>query len=157
MMLILAAIYNGVLAIVCGYALLRGGKPERIGASINLIASVVTGTISFTAIAPPAQEAVVTFLIDISVTLSFYWLAVRTTRFWPVWAFGFALADLIASVSCAVLPHLALFIYHTGLVIDAYLALSALALGIYKIPSDADPIVKDGFRETWRRSQKQMN
>lgn len=48
----------------------------------------------------------------------------------------------------ALLPNVVIVIYQTGLAIYAYLALGALALGTYRMPRDADPIAKNGFRET---------
>ena len=38
----LALLFNGVLLAVCGFAALRGGRPERIGAAINFVASTIS-------------------------------------------------------------------------------------------------------------------
>lgn len=142
----LAVLFNTILVIICGFALIRGGKPERIGAIINLTASGLTTFLQSERIVSLAPAELSILVIDTAVAASFFWLGIRTIRFWPVWAFGFALADLVASLAGPLLPHAVLFIYHTILVIYAYLALGALALGTYKLPRDADPVVRNGFR-----------
>jgi len=96
-------------------------------------------------------------MIDASVAAMFFWLAIRTTRFWPIWAFGFALGDLILSAAGILMPKIVLFIYNSGLVLYAYLALFALALGTNRLPRNADPVTKDGFRSTWQATHQGMS
>lgn len=80
--------------------------------------------------------------IDVAVVAGFYLLAVTTNRYWPIWAFGFALADVVANLARALLPNTSLFAFHTGLGMYAYLALAALALGTRRAwrspPTSAD-------------------
>ncbi|WP_232280450.1 hypothetical protein [Sphingomonas sp. PAMC 26605] len=102
------------------------------------------------AIATGAPAEIVIMTIDVGVTGSFFWLATRSTRFWPIWAFGFALADIVISMAGAILPRTQLFAYHTGLGIYAYLALGALALGTYRLPRDATPQQRRGLRAQWK-------
>lgn len=155
MTLILAVLFNITLVLICAFALTRGGKPERIGALLNLAGSFATGALQWFHAVSAALATSMTLTIDAGVALAFFWLAISTTRFWPIWAFGFALANLLVSVVAAMLPEVAPFIYHTGLVIYAYLALGALALGTYKLPRDADPVIRDGFRQSWIIRQQQ--
>ena len=157
MTLLYAAIYNVVLAAVCVFALIRGGKPERSGATINLAASALTGTLQATRLISSSPTDVVMLMIDASVAAMFFWLAIRTTRFWPIWAFGFALGDLILSAAGILMPKIVLFIYNSGLVLYAYLALFALALGTNRLPRNADPVTKDGFRSTWQATHQGMS
>ena len=130
--LFLALVFNGVLLATCSYALIRGGRPERIGAGINISASGVTTMLRI--VSPrffaPAELTIV--VIDLAVVGGFYWLAVKTTRYWPIWAFGFAMADIVINLAGGLLSKVPLFAFHTGLGIYAYLALSALALGTFR-------------------------
>ena len=66
-----------------------------------------------------------------------YWLAIRTTRFWPIWAFAFAVVDLFVSVAGVFIPQSPLFAYHTGLGLYSYCALASLAIGTLRIPRHA--------------------
>jgi hypothetical protein len=95
---LLAATYNVVLLGVCGVALLRGGRPERIGASINLLGSYLTTGLRLADSRFNAPAEIVIVVIDLSVTVGFFWLAITTVRFWPIWAFGFAVANISTTV-----------------------------------------------------------
>ncbi|MCW6536297.1 hypothetical protein [Sphingomonas lycopersici] len=142
----LALLFNAVLLGVTGFALVRGGLPERVGAMVNLVASLATTVLRL--IDPqfyaPAQTVVLG--IDLAVAAAFYWLALKTIRFWPIWASGFALANIVASVTAPLLPRTPLLAYHSGLGIYAYLALGALFLGTWHMPRDASPALRNGFR-----------
>lgn len=146
---LLALVYNVILLSVAGYAVIRGGRPERIGAAIHIAASFATGALQLFDQRHYAPAGAIVLGIDVAVTLGFYWLAIRTTRFWPVWAFGFALANLIMSVAALLLPSVSLFAYHSGLRAYAYLALGALLLGTWRMPRNADEVLKDGSRRAW--------
>ena len=141
----LALIFNGVLLASCGYALSRGGPPERIGAGINLVASAVTTILRLTNPQFFAPAELIVLLIDGGVLGGFYWLSTRSDRFLPIWAFGFALADVVISVAGGLIPKTPLFAYHTSLGIYAYLALGALALGTFR--TDRHHTRRSGWRE----------
>ena len=146
--LLLALLYDGVLTVVCAFALLRGGRPERIGATVNLAASVATFVLRYFQIARGAPAELVGLAIDGGVLASFFWLAIRTIRFWPVWAFGFALADVIVSLAGGLLPDAPLFAYQTSLGIYAYLAIGALAIGTCRLPRHVVADRSRGFRSS---------
>ncbi len=138
---------------VCGYAVVCGGRPERLGAAINMVAWLATVAMRLTSASAWLPAALSVLVIDVAVTIGFFWLATTSTRFWPIWAFGFALSNLLVSVAGALLPHVVLFAYHTGLGISAYLALCALALGTYGLPRNADPVLRNGTRPQWQETR----
>lgn len=144
--LLLALLYNATVIIVCGFAFLRGGRPEKIGAAANLVASLLTFGLRLSHITRGAPAELAVLAIDTGVLASFFWLAVRTVRYWPVWAFGFALADVFVSLAGGLIPNTPLFAYQTGLGIYAYLALAALALGTFRLPRHASQSIRNGFR-----------
>lgn len=154
---LLAFLFDAICAAICSYALVRGGKPERFGAAVNLLAVGATWALRVqdTSHLAPADSLV--FLIDLAVAGSFFWLGVTTIRFWPIWAAGFALADLFMSVCGALLPHIPLFAYHTGLGVYAYLALGALVLGTWRLPQSAEPYLRNGSRRSWLQHLKEMS
>ena len=148
----LAVIFNAVMVTVLLFPSLRGGRPERLGVFINLAGFGATTAFRLLASGigwAPGEIGV--FAIDACVAAGFYWLGVTTVRFWPIWAAGFAVADLFMSVCGALLPHVPLFAYHTGLGIYAYLALAALALGTFRLPADAEPHIRNGSRRSWKQ------
>ena len=101
----------------------------------------------------PADVTILT--IDVVVAGSFFWLSVSTIRFWPIWAAGFAVADLFMSTLGFLLPSVPFFAYHTGLGIYAYLALGALAFGTFRLPVSAEPHIRNGSRRLWVQHLKE--
>lgn len=155
--LALALLFDATLVTICGYALVRGGRPERLGAAINLAATAATLASRLQSSMHLVPLDMTIMVIDLFVASSFYWLAITTVRFWPIWAAGFALADLFMSSSGALLPQVPLFAYHTGLGIYAYLALGALALGTFRLPRNAEPHLRNGSRRSWIRHLKETS
>jgi hypothetical protein len=150
--ILLAVVFDTVATAVLLLAFVRGGRPERVGGLINLF-GLVASTL-FRLLAPSvnwAPGAASILAVDICVAAGFFWLGVTTVRFWPIWAAGFALADLFMSICAALLPHVSLFAYHTGLGIYAYLALGALALGTFRLAPHAEPHIRIGSRRLWLR------
>lgn len=144
--MVLALVFNAVLVATCLYAAVRGGRPERVGASVNMAASVATTALRLTNPHYYAPAELVILSIDATVLVAFFWLAIRTTRFWPIWAFGFALANFFVSIAGGLIPKTPLFAYHTGLGLYAYLALAALAIGTFRVPERASVSCREGRR-----------
>lgn len=155
--MLLALLFDGVLLVVCGYAFIRGGRPERAGAAINLLAAGISDFLRLQNAIHLAPADIMILVIDSAVAASFFWLGVTTIRFWPIWAAGFALSDLFMSVLGGLLPQVPLFAYHTQLGIYAYLALGALALGTYRLPRNALPHLWNGSRRSWQQHLKETS
>ena len=69
----------------CGYAFARGGAPERIGAAILAIGSVLTlAAVSARGSRFHSVENGI-FLVDAAAFAAFVVLALRAERFWPLW------------------------------------------------------------------------
>jgi hypothetical protein len=76
--------YAVVLFGGCFYAALRGGPPERIGAAILTVGSLLTyAALSSTATIYRSLEVGV-FLVDVATLLGFIVLALRADRLWPL-------------------------------------------------------------------------
>jgi len=70
---------------VHGYALIRGGAPERITALL-LLTALVLSMLSVSPEATRYKHAEVTlFLVDLALFAALYLLSLFTTRFWPIW------------------------------------------------------------------------
>ena len=151
--IVLAVIYDVVLVGTCGWAFIRGGRPERLGAVVNLSASGASSAARMLHLSSWAPGEILIISIDCAVIAAFYWLAVSTTRFWPIWAFGFALANIFVTVAGTLLPELSLLAYTSGLGVYAYLALGALALGTLRLPRDASFALRNGSRRLWQQQQ----
>lgn len=84
-------------------AWLKGGHPERLGATATLVAFAVSwlthpwriGTFY-------AGDAV----LDLGTAAFFAWLALRTDRWWPLAMTGIAILTLLVHASGLLIPHL---------------------------------------------------
>lgn len=87
-------LYYLLLVLCWMYALLRGGLPERAGASILAIGSVLT-----VAAVSSLEHRYVSiefgvFLVDVATLLAFLILALRADRYWPLWIAALQLIGL---------------------------------------------------------------
>ena len=88
--------YFILLALVSGYAFLRGRGDERLAALVCVVASIA----SVIVIAPLMQRfkgvELGILLIDLLTLLAFTGLALRSKRFWPLWIAGLQLTTLVS-------------------------------------------------------------
>src|SRR5688572_24555676 len=77
-------IFLAILVLCLGYAALRGGAPERIGAAIFTMAYILS---TIAASGPTRYEwvEVGVFAVDVAVLLALLALALRANRFWTLW------------------------------------------------------------------------
>lgn len=78
-------IFLAILAVCCLYALVRGGPPERLGATA-LIAAVVAS--HFVPASGPIRFQTIeygTMAVDMTLLAVIVFIAVRAQRFWPMW------------------------------------------------------------------------
>lgn len=103
-----AIFYFALLTLVCTFALVRGGREEKIVAVTAIAASLASAFLL-----PPLEtrygevEAGI-FLVDTVVLVIFVGLALRSRRFWPLWIAGIQLttnfSHLIKAVNASLLP-----------------------------------------------------
>ncbi|HEY0011394.1 MAG TPA: hypothetical protein VGB79_00915, partial [Allosphingosinicella sp.] len=78
-------LFDLLLCACCGYALWKGGAPERISAAIFFIAVVLTfyagadGAIRWTSV------DIGIFIVDVAALLAWGFVAIHAQRFWPLW------------------------------------------------------------------------
>ncbi|WP_188237398.1 hypothetical protein [Sphingopyxis sp. LK2115] len=90
------AIYYVVLLITVAVAVRHGGPFERWAAYTALIASVLTTVV--TPFPTWTNIEVNIFIIDVLVLLSFWFIALRTQRFWPYWITGWQLIAIFGHI-----------------------------------------------------------
>lgn len=86
-------------ALCCGFAAIAGGKTGRTGAAMIMAASVASAVAG--EFGSWAQTHIPVMAIDLFLLLGFYWLALRSQSFWPIWATAFHLISVTS--------HLAIF------------------------------------------------
>ena len=90
------AAYYGVLLITVVVAMRRGGRWERWAAYTALLASVFTSVL----VPHPKWTDIETqiFVIDVLALMSFWYIALKTHRFWPYWITGWQLIAIFGHV-----------------------------------------------------------
>jgi hypothetical protein len=124
--------FNALLALTCGYALIRGSAPERIAVAI-----IGVGTILTIVMMPAAGhryrhvEADILW-IDVGMYLAFQQLALHADRFWTLRVAGLQLAILLIHMTIAVIPEFVPPAYTTAQWLFAALILVILAIGTWR-------------------------
>ena len=82
-------LFNALLALVCAFALWRGGAPERIAAAGFLAAAAATRLAQRGATAMFHRLELDVLTIDLALLGLLVFLAFRANRMWPIWMVGF--------------------------------------------------------------------
>jgi len=124
-------LFSVILVLVCGYALIRGGAPERIAALILFLGSAISPLV---ASAWPTRFQHVEhgmLLIDLIAFGLFFVLALTTRRFWPLWMTamqGVSLISHLAILAPDVIPR----VYGNAVTLSIYPMLALLAVATWR-------------------------
>ncbi|MEO8114038.1 MAG: hypothetical protein ABI655_06640, partial [Phenylobacterium sp.] len=112
---------------VCGSGLWIGGRYERIAAAVTL-----GGWLASLAV---YQNGLHTewgvFVVDALAFVAFTWIALKSHRYWPLWAAGFQLLTIVTHVASIVDRSLSGWTYISAQVIWGYLLLAAVGVGVH--------------------------
>ncbi len=122
-------IYYLLLLPAAAYAFLRGGGPEKVGAAILVLGSVLS-TIAFSAPAVRYGSIEVgVFLVDVAALVALICLALRAERLWTLWLTSLHILGTAAHAVKMVDPGLIPMGYAFALAFWSYLMLLILVLG----------------------------
>jgi hypothetical protein len=111
-----------------GVALWRGGWPERLAGGAMILAWFATGVFYKSHLWFGPQTAV--FLVDLALLLVLLFIALRSDRWWPMWACGFhglTLILMLATLLDTRISNRAGYIAGGG--VFSYLVMAALFFG----------------------------
>lgn len=91
---LIISLYWVFAALCCGFAAVAGGKTGRTGATMIMTASVASAVAG--EFGTWAHIHVPVMAIDLFLLVGFYWLAMRSENFWPIWATGFHLITVVS-------------------------------------------------------------
>lgn len=121
-------IWATYVSLVCAGAILRGGASERAGGLIILFgwgATVVVMDPGWWR--APGPVLAVDFLVLVALVA----LALRSERYWPLWAAGFHLLAVATHLARSLDPDLNPWAYITGEILWGYLLVTSLAIGTW--------------------------
>jgi hypothetical protein len=131
MTIVFQLFYLVVLVAVCSYAGWQGGWPERTGAAIMVLGSILS-VVAATSFYPGwrSPEAGI-FIVDLLVLAAFGNLALYSDRFWPIWVTSFHLIAVIIHVATLADRSVAALAYANAQEFWAYPMLVGLAIGTW--------------------------
>ncbi len=124
--------FNLLLFGCCGYALRRGGPPERLGGLIFLLAAALTvlGASPFGIRFQHVELGIL--LVDAAVLYAFIVLAIRSERFWPIWVAGLQTVEVFTHFARLVTPGIIPPAYGEAVALWSYPTLVLLAIGTWR-------------------------
>ena len=122
-------VFTGLMLACCAYAFIGGGAPERIGAAIFLIGSVLTYVALETSPIDFRGVEVGVFIIDVVVFAAFVLLALRANRYWPLWMSALLGLGVVGHLAMLLHPRVIPWAYAVVLSIWSYPILALIALG----------------------------
>jgi hypothetical protein len=122
-------IWRVVFWAVCLYALVRGGKPERVAAVVLILADFISAAAMRSRHWQAAEPPIV--VIDSCVAIFFVGFALKSSRWWPLWAAAFHFLAATMVIASLVGPPVRPYAYFVGELIWDYLGLFALLFGTH--------------------------
>ena len=135
----------------CLYALMRGGAPEKIGASIFLTAALLSMVSAEPAGSRFDSVETGVLLVDLGVLAGFLALALTASRFWPIWMSGMQGVQVLSHFAIAVNATVIPWAYWNAQTLWAYPMLLLLAAATAWHRSRLRTM---GADPSWRRSSK---
>jgi hypothetical protein len=121
--------FTALMLACCAYAFAAGGAPERIGAAIFAIGSLLTYAAVMTSPVNYRGVEVAVFAIDAASFLAFVALALRANRYWPLWVSALVGVGLVGHLAMLLRPQVIPWAYAVILTIWSYPMLLILAAG----------------------------
>jgi len=121
-----------LLFVVCAFAALRGRTDERIAAAACALATLVTHfvigplKIKYSTVEPGLLA------LDLAMLATFVALALRSSRFWPLWVAGLQLTLSMAHVLKAIDEHLLPRAYAAAVVFWSYPILFIILIACWR-------------------------
>jgi hypothetical protein len=142
-------VFVALMLACCAYAYVCGGAPERIGAAIFLVGSVVTYVVLEMSPINYRGVEVGVFVVDVATFLAFVALALRANRFWPLWVSALLGLGVVGHLARLLQPQVIPWAYAVVLSIWSYPILLVIALGTR---AHHQRMKRSGADRSWTRS-----
>lgn len=124
--------FLALLSVVCIYAAVRGGPPER-GAVMVFIIGFAMSVIA----ASPSeyrfmQPEIGILLVDLAMLVAFLMLALHAERYWTLWICSMQVIQVLTHIPMMIIPELLPQAYFVIAAFWAYPMMMVLAVGTYR-------------------------
>lgn len=124
-------IWPTALLFVCGLAVVRGGDDERLAAG-GYLANWALSLVVFKDLSLDTQWGV--FVADVALLVLYIWLAMRSGRYWPLFATGFHLLAVVTHFAHALYDVVGGWAYITAQLIWSYMVIATIGYGAWTAP-----------------------
>ena len=126
---------------VCGVAMLRGGRYERLAAGVMLAGWALTMVVYRAGF---RQTEWGILLVDLAALGVFVWIALNSPRYWPIFAAGFHLLAIVTHLARTIDQQVGAWAYLTAEILWGYFLAFAIGYGAWtaqglQADSMADP------------------
>lgn len=125
-------IFLGLLLLACGYALFRGGAPERTVAAAMLAAVMADLTLHSQFSTLFSRLDISVFVIDLVLLAIFAAVALNAERFWPIWLTAIQAVATLMHVARALRLEILAEAYGALVAFWAYPMVALLAIGTWR-------------------------
>ena len=150
--------YYALLVLCWIYALRRGGAPERIGATVLVVGSLLTLVAAVSSTTEYGSIEIGVFLVDVATLVAFLALALRAERYWTLWIAALQLIGTAGHAVKLVDPNVIPRAYAFVTVFWSYPMLLLIALGTYRHQQRLKMFGVDrswsNFSAPWARGRK---
>lgn len=122
-------VFNLLLLAACGYALLRGGRPEQTVAAMLLAAALATFLVHMPRDLHFWNAEIETLGIDVALLAGLGWVALRANRFWPLWMFAIHASAVAVHLSKLIDPTLLAGVYAIAATVSSFPMMALLVAG----------------------------
>ena len=122
-------IFWSLLLGICGFAWWRGRKDERIAATACLVATVITVVLIPPVALRYSKPDLILLAIDVAMLVAFTFVALTSSRFWPLWVAGLQLTTTMSHAMKAIDPHLIPRAYAAASIFWSYPILLLILVG----------------------------
>lgn len=147
-------VYFAILFGCCVYTALRGSLPERIGAAILTLGSILTFVTLSSAATIYRSLEVGVFLVDVATLLAFLALALRADRLWPLCITAFQLVGTAGHAVKLVDPHVLPYAYAFALRFWSYPMMLMLLVGTW---NHQRRLTRFGVDKSWSTSSDRLD
>jgi hypothetical protein len=136
-------VWPTALLSVCAIAVWRGRDEERLAAAAELATWALT-LLVFRSRSESTQWSVL--VIDSLLFVLFLWLALRSRRYWPLFAAGFQLLAVVTHIGRTLDTSVSGWAYLTAVLIWNYLTLFTIGYGAWTASANAHDVGRTGSR-----------
>lgn len=126
------AFFYLLLAALAALALWRGKTDERMAVGVCVAGTLLTVAVGDFLKVHSSTFHALAFLVDLGVFLAFLAIALRSTRFWPMWVAGLQLTATTIHPMMIFAPDLPGRVFGAALAFWSYPILLLIAVGIWR-------------------------